>query len=324
MAKRSGFKNWKIAAWPRYGETNPRNTYMYDYLEALNVRVIDLKNRPLEWIFADAVHVHWPENAFVKNRRAVIFLLFLVLIKVTRKNIIWTVHNDPAATLKKQRSLYAFRFFVRSVDLFLLPSSLSLKILKQYRPIESLRWALLPLGLYPKMYGTVGSKDSNGVEEGRHYHLIPGRLTKKKAIIETVTSLCQKWPEEMFFVAGQPEDEKMRLALNKLNSEYKNLKVELRFLSEERIAELILGAQSVILNYPSGNINSGIATLAGTYATPLFVKSKPMRRDLLRLYKIKANPLCKFPSCEKYEANNLDIEKVAKRYLKIMERRLEH
>lgn len=313
LSKKDACYSWRIAAWPRYGETNPRNTYMYDELEALNVKVIDLKNKPWEWVSADYIHVHWPENAFTGVFKIVAFFIFMACLKVTRKKIIWTVHNDPKIDIKKSYFLFTFQLFIKNVDLFLLPSSLSLRILKNYRSIDSLKWGLLPLGLYPKLEG-ISKRTTDR-------HLIIGRLTNKKNIIETVTSLCKKWPDQNFLVAGLPENDDMERALKALSTKFGNLQLELDFLSDRRIADLVSNARSVIIDYPKGNINSGIATLAGTYATPIFVKNKSMRKDLSRLYKIKAGSMSEFPNYMTYDTNNLDMQVVAKRYLLLLERK---
>ncbi len=301
-----------IAAWPRWGETNPRNTIMYSEVERRGYKVYDMKNKPWTFLFAKFIHVHWPEKAFKNNLKMYTFLGFVFLVKLlSSKKILWTLHNDPRSEIKNRQSLNLFVIFMNCVDLFLLPSKNSLNVLKEMG-VTNYSWALLPLGLYPKKKVTI---------KNAGYNLIFGRLTQKKDIYNSILQFCNDFPFQPFFVAGMPENEEMKYRIKQLNERFSNLEVELGFIEDERLHQLVASCNSVIIDYPASNINSGVATLAATYEKPLFVSDKKLRSDLRCLYNVVSSPCIKFPKVENYVARRVSISFVGERLIKILERR---
>lgn len=305
-----------LGAWPRFGETNPRNTIMYDYLVEHSVDVADIKNNPFEILKIKIIHLHWPEKAFSTQNTIVSWckiFLFTVLIgflRVRGVKIYYTVHNDYKKDISRKYVQRLFEIiFLQNVDLFLIPSRKSLNSLPK-KIIRNKKWKLLPLGLYPRLY------DRKDVPQ-KKYHLIIGRLTRKKNIVATINRICNVQTETLR-VVGSPEDEGYAAELRSLSELYSNLELDFRFLTDDEFQLEIASAQSVIIDYDDGNLNSGVATMAMTLNTPLFISDREMRKDVSRLYGVECLDVRKFPSHQVPTQSKVTIEVVAARLMKVL------
>ncbi len=302
-----------IGAWPRYGVTNPRNTIMYDFLVEEGNEVLDLKSGLKNFFLSDVLHFHWPEKAFSSSipLAGAGFSMFIGLLKVFRKKVIWTVHNDYREEKLSRLGQFFFLKFVSLVDLFLLPSQSSYSVVQSAKRGKNFKWALLPLGIYPKK-----SEEKSG-----DYNLIVGRLTKKKDVVRTVRDFCMKFPSHKFLIAGEPESDNYKRELLEAIQGVENITFEFRFLSEDKIHELVASSRAVVIDYAEGK-NSGVATLAATYNKPIYMRSTIMNRDLARMYGIECTPISQFPEVRMYDSSNRSIKSIGERYVKILRRRL--
>lgn len=298
-----------VGAWPRYGETNVRNTIMYDYVaEDRDFVVFDIKKRPLTAVFCDVVHFHWPEKAFEGRKaliKAIVFLGYCAVLRVFRVRIIQTVHNNWRNHVRP-RYVRLYNLYQRMVSVFMIPSCASISVIPRGK-----RWKLLPLGLYPKL---VGKSDRRS-----DYYLIVGRLTRKKNIVAQLRSLGLPAGTEVI-VAGMPESpdygEELLQATSDIRRE-RGLVIELRLntLSEEEMHRLVADAKCVLATYEKG-LNSGILTLAATYGTPVFTNMAHLNADMRRLYGQSFTSDISTPV--PYIPSALSIEHVGARYKKLL------
>lgn len=303
----------QIGAWPRYGDTNPRNTILYDAVERYTGRtILDLKNNPRLVLKCKVVHFHWPEKAFQQNiwpTRALIFLVFIHFWVFTRRKIIWTVHNDYREEIDSIFLRKLFFLFTNKVDLFLLPSPGSFRVTRSFPRKLTSSWKLLPLGIYPRMHGVNGGRGS--------YHLIIGRLTRKKGIYETISRLCTKFPNEEFLVVGKPESEGYGERLQDICSTLDNVNYMPSFVSDFEMHSFVCQCRSVIIDYAEG-INSGVATLAISYGRPMFISASKMREDIKKIYGVESKDLKEFPNLASGSYSDLSIDRVAKRFVEVV------
>jgi hypothetical protein len=302
-------RKYFVGAWPRFGETNVRNTIMYDCVaDDRDFVVFDIKKRPFAAVFCDVVHFHWPEKAFEGRRtliKAIGFLGYCAVLRVFHVQIIQTVHNDWRSHVR-QRYFRLYELYQSMVAVFMVPSSASISVI----PSGS-RWNLLPLGLYPGLI-----EDSSCRSD---YYLIVGRLTRKKNIEAQLRSL-ELPAGTAVVVAGMPESQDYGEQLRKTASEIqreRGLAIELRLntLSEEEMHRLVADAKCVLATYEKG-LNSGILTLAATYGTPVFTNMAHLGTDMRRLYgqfftSDISSPVPYIPSA-------LSIERVGARYKKLL------
>lgn len=303
-----------IGAWPRIGETNPRNTYLYNEIENLGVIVIDLKQRPWEFYKCDFIHLHWPEKAFQENKFVircvkVSALIFLILCKfVAKYKIIQTIHNDYKYEIRSKllRRIYELAY-LQQVDMFAIPSQPSLRTLPEWI-LEKSKWFFLPLGNYPK---------EPIVKESRKlkHHLIIGRLTRKKGITETINML-RSYSNERFLICGSPEDDEYRIEIEKCSENTVNIKTEFKFLTDEEFRVKITEATSVIIDYPEGNVNSGVVTMALTCDTPVFITSEEMLKSNRKIYGNIINDFADFPVVQGKSGRNISMKMVAERMIR--------
>ena len=298
-----------VGAWPRYGETNLRNTIMYDYVvEDRDFVVFDIKKRPLTAVFCDIVHLHWPEKAFEGRKaliKAIVLLGYCAVLRIFRVRIIQTVHNDWRSHVRS-RHVRLYNLYQSMISVFMIPSRASIAVIPRGK-----RWRLLPLGLYPKLL----EKSDRRLD----YYLVVGRLTRKKNVVAQLGSLGLPAGTEVI-VAGMPESpeygEELLQATSDIRRE-RGLMIELRLktLSEEEMHRLVADAKCVLAAYDKG-LNSGILTLAATYGTPVFTNMAHLNVDMRRLYGQSftsdiSRPVPYIPSA-------LSIERVGDRYKKLL------
>lgn len=305
-----------FGAWPRFGETNPRNTIMYNNLVERSVYVADIKKNPFDLLKLKIIHLHWPEkafttqNIFVQWGKILLFTALVGFLRVRKVKIYYTVHNDYKKDISKKyiQRLYEI-IFLKNVDLFLIPSRKSLKSIPK-NILKDKRWKLLPLGLYPKLY------DRKDVCLKQH-HLIIGRLTRKKNIVATINRICQ-FQTETLRVVGNPEDDEYAKELKSFLQIYPNLELDFRFVTDDEFQLEIASSRSVIIDYDDGNLNSGVATMAMTLNTPLFISDHEMRKDISRIYGVECVGIQKFPNHETQKQSKVTIDLVAARLLKVL------
>lgn len=308
----SAARKYFVGAWPRYGETNVRNTIMYDSVaDDRDFVVLDIKRRPLAALFCHAVHFHWPEKAFEGRKaltRASAFLAYCAILHVFRVRIVQTVHNDWRDHVRINY-IPLYHLYQRMVAVFFVPSRASISTIPSGK-----RWNLLPLGLYPKVVEKSGS--------GSDYYLILGRLTRKKNIEAQLRKLAFPAGTRVI-VAGEPESQKYAEKIQQTALEIESdrgIAIEVRFgtLSEVEIHRLVADATCVLATYEKG-LNSGILTLAATYGTPVFTNMAHLRTDMRRLYGQAFSEDVYRPIS--YTPSALSIEKVADRYKKLLRMR---
>ena len=193
---------------------------------------------------------------------------------------------------------YLYKLYQNLVNFYFVPSQSSLKCIP-----PNAKFKLLPLGLYPKITESTDKK----------YHLIVGRLTRKKGILELMS---MELPEtDTLVVAGSAEDMEYEHQICDAAEKY-GVKTHLGHLTEDEIHKLVAGCKSVIVNYKVG-LNSGILTLAATYNKPVVTNLTHLKRDMERLY---GQNFSEQLSCLKqYQNTGLDIHSVAQRLNKIFE-----
>ena len=290
-----------VGAWPRFGTTNIRNTLMYNSIEKFDrVKIYDLKKQPFLGFFCDIIHLHWPEKAFEGKAsflKVSLFLVYCFLLKVSGTKIVQTVHNDWNNHVPNQYT-YLYKLYQNHVNIYFVPTQSSMKCIH-----PNAKFKLLPLGLYPKITESTDKK----------YHLIVGRLTRKKGILELMS---MELPEtDTLVVAGSAEDMEYEHQICDAAEKY-GVKTHLGHLTEDEIHKLVAGCKSVIVNYKVG-LNSGILTLAATYNKPVVTNLTHLKRDMERLY---GQNFSEQLSCLKqYQNTGLDIHSVAQRLNKIFE-----
>ena len=289
-----------LGAWPRFGTTNIRNTLMYDSLEKLgNVKIFDLKSEPLLGLFCDAVHLHWPEKAFEGKSAPLklsVFLVYCFVLRIGGTKIMQTVHNDWESHVSHKYRFF-YKLYQRMVNLYLIPSKASLRSVP-----KNSKYKFLPLGLYPKITTTTK----------KNYHLIIGRLTRKKGILEQLAIMLPK--NDFLVVAGSAEDAAYEQQIYKASEIY-GVETHIRLLNEDDMHQLVSECKSVIVNYKDG-LNSGILTLAATYNKPVVTNMTHIKRDMRRVYgQIFSDDVF---NLNEYENTGLDIQCVAGRLNKII------
>ena len=295
-----------VGAWPRFGETNVRNTDFYDEVnKSTGINVIDVKAHPEKALFCDFIHLHWPEKVLEKNTfKNLAFLIWFSFCKFINVKFIQTLHNE---TKLESRSLKSslFLLYFRNVDMFFCPSQNSFKCIP-----EKSRFKLLPLGLYNNY------PDIKRLDKG--YNLIIGRLTRKKNIIKMLKTNIENLKINPLIIAGKAEDNEYELeiinALDDLGL-IKNTICMFETISEKKMHNLLAEAKCVMVDYETIT-NSGIATLAATYNVPVYCKDRSLAKSMKRIYNLSFTTDMR--DIKEYVSRDLSFSALAIRYERIL------
>ncbi|MDC0454354.1 hypothetical protein OAL98_03960, partial [Gammaproteobacteria bacterium] len=295
-----------VGAWPRFGETNVRNTHFYNEVnKRRGISVIDVKAHPEKALFCDFIHLHWPEKVLEKNiLKNFAFLMWFFVCKCMNVKFIHTLHNEVKLEKNSFKS-NLFLLYFRNVDMFFCPSQNSFKS----RPEKS-RFKLLPLGLYNSY------PDIKRLDKG--YNLIIGRLTRKKNITRMLEINAENLKKCPLIIAGKAEDEiyetEITNALNVLGLT-RNTNCMFETISEKRMHYLVAEANCVMVDYETIT-NSGIATLAASYNVPVYCKDLSLAKSMSRVYNL--NFTSNMEEIRNYVSRDLSFPVLAKRYEKIL------
>lgn len=229
----------------------------------------------------DVVHVHWPERLFSSrsiSRQLVTgirLLLFLVLLRVRRVPLVWTVHEEiPHGSLTPLDATLV-RLFCRSVDRTVV---LSLAQAQQHaesnHPVD-----LVPHGHFRPVVGPFLVDAPRRGFDGVPLLVSFGLIRPYKGFDMLIRVAADLSVPCRIVIVGPPADEAYVAELVALAEEVPA--VDLRFWdhSERELAQLVASADGVVLPYRSIQ-NSGAVLYALSCGTPALVTGSPAVREL--------------------------------------------
>ena len=228
----------------------------------------------------DVLHVHWPEYLMrsrtggkARVKRA-LFALLMARTVLLRTPTVWTVHNvrphEPGPPIER----FLFDRWSRTVTrrVFMYEAALPSP--------ACARDVCIPRGDYEPVFGSLRERSrSVPVPVGRL--LLFGLLRPYKGIEQLVDAVREAGDDgmELLVIGGAMRADKAYARQLQLAGDAKNVTVKIEVLSDEQLADVILGSTLVVLPYRD-MYNSGAALLSLTLRRPILVPDSPTMREL--------------------------------------------
>jgi beta-1,4-mannosyltransferase len=264
---------------------NPYNARLYTEIQRLGVRVRDLRFDQLLTSPPDIVHLHWPELTFLSGHRqwrvVARLLLFFPLLRVARlrgTRLIWTAHNVGAHERRSTAALRAWfrRWWCANVDgvLSLTEDGVS-AVRASYPELASIPAFVTPHGHYRDEYDFSidrgAARAALGIDNGSTLIVTLGQIRPYKNVPLLIDAVkASERSDVVLLVAGKPDSPATADEVRTAAGTSPAVRLELEFLSPDRIAAVLRAADLVILPYRAIQ-NSGSAILALSADRPVVV-----------------------------------------------------
>ena len=256
--------------------TNPYVVMLIDSLRQSGVTV-----RPFDWRTAlfgrfDVFHVHWPENLLRGSSpirtaaRQAATLALLLRLRLGRIPIVRTLHNVSSHEQTGRLERWLLRLFDRW-------TTYGIAINPRTTAPPGLPVIVIPHGHYRDWYARYAQPDA-----------VPGRIAYVGLIraykgVETLVSAFREVPDASasLTVSGRPRTEEIAEELRSRAGDDDRISLELAYVSDARLTEVISEADLVVLPYREMH-NSGVALAALSLDRPVAVPDNDVNADLAR------------------------------------------
>jgi beta-1,4-mannosyltransferase len=274
---------------------NPYIKHLCESLERAGMFVVNIHTSQGRWFKFDVLHVHWPEfyvterSVYTAMILAPTVLIYMIVTKLLRKKIVWTVHDVMPVKIRHARLLQLYLLCVRVlVDayVFMSPSSQAEFVEIFPRARKKMAWHV-PHGPYlvsaisPQRRAELRERLSGGAN-----CLLVGFLGDIRPY---------KNPEALAYLPHQDSigREIKIVVAGAVDSTYDTVDIEVSLsripptrlirirerLSDQCLADLIGAVDVVLLPYLRGS-NSGFSMLVLSCGQRLLCSALPMFRDL--------------------------------------------
>lgn len=275
----------KIMARPAFKNKleNPYNYLLYSNLESLGVCVEEFSVAKLLSERYDILHLHWPEDEFIRrNELHAISLTFglLALVLISRlkgTKIVWTAHNLRSHNNLHPRSEdFFWQIFVKQLDGFISLSHTAAKEIRERYPIlHDCSSTVTPHGHYRNIYPNKTSREESrqrlGINLNSRVVAFVGKIRPYKNIPHLIRTF-QEWSDSsvVLLIAGKPDSPEAEQRIRDIASRDTRVKLSLDLIPDEQLQYYLNAADLVVLPY-SKILNSGTALLSLSFNCPVLV-----------------------------------------------------
>lgn len=286
----------RVIANPAYRNRkgNPYNALLAEAVIGAGGVVDEFTMRRLASGRYDIWHLHWPDHA-LRHQTAwaasvglARVVARLMVARLTRTRVVWTVHNvEPHSDLRYPFLYKVLRWaLVRSVNAWIsLSDEAHGEVVKAMPRLGNVRSAVIPHGHYRSSYPPpmplTQARRALGVSTAGSAVLFFGLIREYKnvpALLRTFRTMAHT--DLQLIVAGRPSDA-LAHELRSLAEEDPRVHLHLRFIPNEDLPAYFGAADLAVLPF-SSSLNSGSALLALSMDTPILVKHEGSMRALER------------------------------------------
>lgn len=284
----------RVLAWPasQNRHSNPYNDLLVSGMEAYGISVTEFSVWAAFRGRYDVWHLHWPEVALndktylIALARAVALLMLVMLSRLRRKAVVWTIHNDGSHEQSHPRlERLFFRCFVRLLTGYILLSAATREgAFAKWPRLKRLRGYVVPLGHFQDVYHTKmahsEARAKIGISLDTRVVLFVGAVREYKNLPRLVQCFVQMAdPDTTLVIAGHARTPELKRALQQLTAPHSNIVLNLSLLSSEDVAMYLQACNLVVLPY-TRILNSASVLLALSCARPVLVPNEPTLREL--------------------------------------------
>lgn len=252
----------KVWMWPKSSELNLYSDLLSDSLGEAGLRIEDLKHGKLMLKIGrvrrgDAVHLHWVHHAYqhriavVMLARAAIFLLTLLYLRLLGVQTVWTIHNLYPHQVRHPRLERLVRTLICRCCAKLVVASESIKRKAAVEfGVPERKLFVVKHGHYVGVYKSKGKdvRKAYGIGEEADVVLFLGAIKAYKGVEDLVASFNEIKTRDTHLIVAGKADERMTAYLRNL-PDTENIVLDLRFVPNEDVADLVRAADVMALPY---------------------------------------------------------------------------
>lgn len=275
-AERRPLRVMQVLGNPAQGETaaNPYTRLLVDALPQSAVQTSYFTWRSALTGSFDILHVHWPEsltkhaNPGVRAAKQILLMVVMLVLRLRRIAVVRTVHNlTPHENIGWLESV-ALRIVDRSTTAWI--------VLNDTTPTpDDSRTFLVPHGHYRDWY----QPPPDYLIE-RHRILAFGLIRAYKGMGNLVSAFAELHDKDAtLHICGRPDAPGTAAELERLSSQDDRVRLDLRFVPDDALAQEIAESELVVLPYERIH-NSGVALLSLSMNRPVLMRESASTRLL--------------------------------------------
>lgn len=276
---------------------NPYCRLFCESLETAGMSLVDIHTSQGKYFQFDVLHIHWPEfyltegSVYMPIVTAPAFLIYMIVTKLLRKKIVWTVHDVIPTKSRHTKLLQLYRLcvcFLVDAYVFMSPSSRA-EFVKLFPQARKKTACYVPHGPYPvsvispQRRAELRERLSSGANcllVGFLGDIKPYKNPEALAYLPRFDSIGR---EIKIVVAGAVDStfDTMEIEASLSCIPLKQLIRIRERLSDQCLADIIGAVDVVLLPYLRGS-NSGLAMLVLSCGQRLLCSTLPMFGDLMK------------------------------------------
>jgi beta-1,4-mannosyltransferase len=294
----------RLACLPHLLSTNPYQRLLYEQLERFGFRLDPDARLGLAWLARSRgrvrlLHMHWPESYYRSGGRLAgvtswlrlaLFVLRLRAARALGCRIVWTVHQvypheRAARGGERRRDRLAARALARVSHLLLVHDRDTMDVAARELPRAEGKIAIVPhgsyLGVYPRGRERAAVRRELGISEGAFVFLSFGLLRAYKHLDLLLEAFGgAELADAALVVAGMVVDERAAQAARSAAAADPRIRLRLRFVADEQVAELFEASDAAVLARSDGG-TSGALVLSLSLGCPAVAARTPAYEQLL-------------------------------------------
>jgi beta-1,4-mannosyltransferase len=291
----------RVVGWPAFTVTeNPYNTQLYGSLRSIGLDIMNHSPRTLIFGEYDVLHVHWPNFNWPPRRHTLLARAILlshmtavpaalVLARLRKKPIVWTVHNLKSHDTR-------FPGFARAYDRLiatLVDGHISLSAAARaeaeaaFPALRDKPGFVIPHGHYRDVYDTpvspAAARRRLGIPADARVVLSFGAIRPYKNSRQLFSLFEESGPNDYLILAGRPFDHHTARAAREAAARNPRIRIFLGFVPQPEV-HVLFSAASLFVNLADDALNSGSTILAMSFGVPALVREHGTNRELQRVF----------------------------------------
>lgn len=287
----------KVCFYPLKSKTNDYINNTINLLRELNIKLYLLENVKKDFFLfksIDVFHFNWyenlsPNNYFNAFKDLLKKVIFINMLKLFNKKIVWTMHNKIShESLNDKLSIFMIKFMAEKSDKIIIHCNESKEILSNIcnDEIVNKTYYIPHVNYIDNIHNDNKiTRNTFNIDDEELVFLFIGAIRKYKNIellIDVFNEL--KLNNCKLIIAGNPINEEYKKDLIRLINTSKNIIHILRFLDNSELYDLINLSNIVVLPYDKkSTLNSGSIILSfsckKTVISPMIGTLKDMREE---------------------------------------------
>lgn len=283
----------KIGFYPYYSDNNKFIQITQEIIRECGCEIVPASKRLLlqrKQNKADAVFLNWFESINVENNSTFLFYalkrkIVILAYKLKKTKIVVYFHNRMPHDTSTQRQAMALKYMkwlYNKADYIVILSKESEKYLHELvdKDVVERKTRYIPHPNYIEAYSK-NDKTLQKNPEDKFRLLLIGNVRPYKNI-EMIIELARNSRDKdiCFTIMGKCSDKNYEREIINLASELDNIHLELKFVEDDQIDQIIRNQDALVLPYDiKSSINSGIVILAFSNARTVICPEIPMVDD---------------------------------------------